>query len=347
MAWGDARDLVGWLTLQLLLASAVPLVAAATASDYGHQGLNVALPQQRDSDGAAASAGLPSAQAVLADARKAAEHWASTIPVENCAWTGATFVIGLMEYYKSTVSSGTPDAVALNYARRWADEWQYQICVGWREESGCVALPPDTAYSTGLMWNVSGVRSVEACCALADSQQRAGCWGFTYRPDIHGSESGVCSLHTNDISTRHETGAISGWVRQGYGFPPPPSPPWHGKPKPEGTLDNPHNANEQLCGAVYAELYKLGGMQNKTLLASTEAVLGAEMADPANSRSLWSWVDALHMGMSTYSRMGNLTGDSRYYDQQWRMFNYSALAVRTATQLAAKRGTVYFVQLQF
>eukprot|EP01043_Picozoa_sp_COSAG02_P006568 COSAG02_NODE_188_length_30307_cov_341.858746_7_plen_331_part_00 len=277
-------------------------------------------------------AGLPSQQAVLADGRKAAEYWRSKIPVENCAWTGATFVIGLMEYYKATVSGGVPDAAALAYTRRWADQWRYQICVGWREESGCVTLSPDTAYSAGPMWNVTGVRSVDDCCALADSQQRAGCWGFTYRAG-RGSDGGICSLHTNDNLTQHEVGAVSGWVRQGYGFPPPPSPPWHGKPKQEGKLVNPHNANEQLCGAVYAELYKLDGKQNRTLLADTEAVLGAEMADPANSRSLWSWVDALHMGMSTYSRMGNLTGDNRYYEQQWRMFNYSALAVRTIADL--------------
>ena len=256
---------------------------------------------------------LPDAAAILADGKRAAESWAATIPLENCAWTGGTYVLGLLEYHKATVDlSPAPDAAALAYVRRWAEEWQYKICVGWRQESGCVALAADTAYTAGPMWNVSGVKSVDDCCDLADSQQRAGCWGYTYR-----AAGGVCSLHTNDTTTAHEAGAVSGWVRQGYGFPPPPAPPFSGKPKPEGTMVNPHSANEQLCGAIYAELYKMDGGTNESMLADTAAVLSEEVLDPSSS-GLWSWVDALHMAMSTYSRMGNVTGGQE--TSFWRYF---------------------------
>ena len=77
----------------------------------------------------------------------AAASWAAAIPLENCAWTGGTYVIGLLEYYKATKDHGAPDGAALAYVRRWADAWQYKICVGWRQESGCVQLAAGTAFS--------------------------------------------------------------------------------------------------------------------------------------------------------------------------------------------------------
>jgi rhamnogalacturonyl hydrolase YesR len=73
------------------------------------------------------------------------------------------------------------------------------------------------------------------------------------------------------------------------------------------------------------ELYKLGGKKNKTMIASTAVILGVEIAD-SSTDSLWSWVDALHMAMSTYSRMGNATGDKRYLHKQFADFNTSVLA---------------------
>eukprot|EP01052_Picozoa_sp_SAG31_P024500 SAG31_NODE_2089_length_6472_cov_4.907893_4_plen_590_part_00 len=271
------------------------------------------------------SPGKVSAAAVLADGKRAARHWASLVPIENCAWTGGTFLIGLIEYYKATLALQAVCAVdeeALAYTKRWAEHWGWKICVGWQQESGCMPLAKDTAYVVGKMWSVSSVNDVADCCALADSQQRSGCWAYTYY-----SSNKTCTLHTNDNVTQRVPGAQAGWVRQGYGFPPPPSPPFTGKPKPEGSLNNPHNANEQLCGAVYAELHMLDGTNNQTQLADTKRVLGEEIADTTGaSTELWSWVDALHMGMSTYARIGNVTGDHHYYEQQWKMFNFTALS---------------------
>jgi hypothetical protein len=58
------------------------------------------------------------------------------------------------------------------------------------------------------------------------------------------------------------------------------------------------NANNQLCGATYIELYKLDGARNATMLADTVREFDSEIADAA-SVSDWSWVDALFMAMNT------------------------------------------------
>jgi rhamnogalacturonyl hydrolase YesR len=83
------------------------------------------------------------------------------------------------------------------------------------------------------------------------------------------------------------------------------------------------NINHQLSGSVFVELYNLDG--NKTHLEDVARVLGKEIADPSTV-NYWSWVDLLHMAMSTYSRMGNATGQTAYFDKQYANFNASALA---------------------
>jgi hypothetical protein len=48
-----------------------------------------------------------------------------------------------------------------------------------------------------------------------------------------------------------------------------------------------HNANNQLCGATYAEMYmNMGG--DKSMLADTEKILGEEIADAPDSNNFWS-----------------------------------------------------------
>lgn len=84
-----------------------------------------------------------------------------------------------------------------------------------------------------------------------------------------------------------------------------------------------HNINHQLSGAIYVELFMVDG--NRTHLESTAKVLGEEIADPA-SVNFWSWVDAVHMAMNTYARMGVATGNATYFEKQFANFNASVLA---------------------
>lgn len=82
-------------------------------------------------------------------------------------------------------------------------------------------------------------------------------------------------------------------------------------------------ADNQLCGATYAELYAMDGMRNKTWIADTLKELDLEIAN--NSTSLWSWVDTFFMAMNTWSRIGTITGEQKYFDQQFYDFSAAAL----------------------
>lgn len=83
------------------------------------------------------------------------------------------------------------------------------------------------------------------------------------------------------------------------------------------------NANNQLCGATYIELYVLDGKRNETMIADTVKEFEYEIS--GNHTELWSWVDALFMAMNTWSRLGAATGEQKYFDQQFYDFSAAAL----------------------
>lgn len=67
------------------------------------------------------------ANEVLAAGGKAYRHWAASTPLDNNDWTGSTFMIGLMEYYKATMAAGAADASALAHARDWAEHYNFKL----------------------------------------------------------------------------------------------------------------------------------------------------------------------------------------------------------------------------
>ena len=85
----------------------------------------------------------------------------------------------------------------------------------------------------------------------------------------------------------------------------------------------PELADNQLCGATYAELYAMDGMRNKTWIADTIKEFDMEIS--GNMTSVWSWVDALFMAMNTWSRIGAVTGEQKYFDQMFYDFSAAAL----------------------
>lgn len=88
--------------------------------------------------------------------------------------------------------------------------------------------------------------------------------------------------------------------------------------KPKGKDD----ADNQLCAATYAELYTFDPEPKH--LADAIEVLGKE-AD-GKKDNYWSWIDAIHMGMNAYSRIGNATGDDKYFEAMFRFYNKTANA---------------------
>ena len=240
---------------------------------------------------AATAAPLPPVAAVLADGRKASAHWQAETPLDNCGWTGGTFLIGLIEYYKATKSAGAADADALAYATRWGEAYDYQICGGPKPTQrsaavvggGACASMTDAVFDRGSNIGPTLKKSPAECCAACKANPKCKAW------NTH--PSGACHLHPAVGKVLFEEGSVAG-VPSGS-LPPKPPP----GPSPSPHHSQQHNANNQLCGATFAELYLLDGATNATMLTSTKAILGAEIADPTHTSNLWSWVDALHMAM--------------------------------------------------
>ena len=37
----------------------------------------------------------------------------------------------------------------------------------------------------------------------------------------------------------------------------------------------------------------------------------------------WWWIDAIQMGMPGFAKMGKLTGEQKYFDKMWQMYEYT------------------------
>ena len=88
--------------------------------------------------------------------------------------------------------------------------------------------------------------------------------------------------------------------------------------KPHGVND----ADNEICAATYAELYAYD--PNPLYLEDAIAVLSKQIN--GTKTNYWSWVDAIHMGMNAYSRVGNATGDDRFFEAMFRFYNVTANA---------------------
>ena len=37
----------------------------------------------------------------------------------------------------------------------------------------------------------------------------------------------------------------------------------------------------------------------------------------------WWWIDAIQMGMPVFAKLGKLTGEQKYFDKMWDMYEYT------------------------
>ena len=68
------------------------------------------------------------------------------------------------------------------------------------------------------------------------------------------------------------------------------------------------NADDQCCMQTYLDRYEMTG--EKKMLDSCQANMEKQMAQ--HRCDYWTWIDAIQMAMSAYSKMYSITGDSRY-----------------------------------
>jgi rhamnogalacturonyl hydrolase YesR len=79
------------------------------------------------------------------------------------------------------------------------------------------------------------------------------------------------------------------------------------------------NADNQCCAQVYIDLYRLCPVPEilKNVRANMEMVVNTPQNDD------WTWIDAIQMAMPIYAKMGNLTGERKYFDKMWDLYHHT------------------------
>ena len=58
-------------------------------------------------------------------------------------------------------------------------------------------------------------------------------------------------------------------------------------------------------------------------LADVKRVFDAEIAKGASDDNTWDIIDLTFMGVAPLSRLGAVTGEAKYFDKQFQLFNYA------------------------
>lgn len=81
------------------------------------------------------------------------------------------------------------------------------------------------------------------------------------------------------------------------------------------------NADNQCCGQTYIDMYLLDGKKNpervKDIKASIDSMLLTSKIDD------WNWIDALQMAMPVFVKLGNLYGDTKYFERMYDMYAFT------------------------
>jgi unsaturated rhamnogalacturonyl hydrolase len=82
------------------------------------------------------------------------------------------------------------------------------------------------------------------------------------------------------------------------------------------------NADNHLAGEVYLELY--GVTQEPVRIAAIEkSIRRMVFTDRPAKNDDWWWVDALHMAMPVFARLGALHGDNAFWEKMFRLYTHT------------------------
>jgi len=79
------------------------------------------------------------------------------------------------------------------------------------------------------------------------------------------------------------------------------------------------NADDQCCGQVYIELYKMAPQPEK--IRNIKACMDMLVNTPQNED--WSWIDAIQMAMPILAQLGDLYRDNRYFEKMYQIYTYT------------------------
>lgn len=79
------------------------------------------------------------------------------------------------------------------------------------------------------------------------------------------------------------------------------------------------HADNYACGQVYTDMYNL--CPKPEILLNVKSNLNMLVNTPQINE--WWWIDAIQMGMPGFAKMGKLTGEQKYFDKMWQMYEYT------------------------
>lgn len=79
------------------------------------------------------------------------------------------------------------------------------------------------------------------------------------------------------------------------------------------------NADDQCCGQAYIELYEFD-RQDERIQDITTCINYMVNSYQSND---WSWIDAIHMAMPVFAKLGALYNDTRYFDKMYDLYDYT------------------------
>lgn len=82
-----------------------------------------------------------------------------------------------------------------------------------------------------------------------------------------------------------------------------------------------HDADDYCCSQTYIDMYRMGA-KDATLKYVTENIENI-IARGDESNADWFWIDAIQMGMPVMVKLSKTTGDNRYMDKAWQMYEYT------------------------
>ena len=80
------------------------------------------------------------------------------------------------------------------------------------------------------------------------------------------------------------------------------------------------NADDHCCGQAYIDLYRVCP-SSPEMLRNIKASMDMLINTPQVND--WTWIDAIQMAMPILAKLGVMTGEQKYYDKMWDMYEYS------------------------
>ncbi len=83
------------------------------------------------------------------------------------------------------------------------------------------------------------------------------------------------------------------------------------------------NADNQCAGQTYLFLYEQDPAKPTHYIENIKRSVDSMMV--TNKIDDWNWIDAIQMAMPIFAQLGNITGDTAYYNRAYDMYMYSKL----------------------